>query len=83
MAKYVKHAAELWVKDGPSGKHVDVIHGEVHDAGGNVLFAGPADQCAAKRYRIPTSLVPTKWNAIAEEVVGADHVWQMVDVVSH
>lgn len=78
MAKFLKHAAELWSNDGPTGKHVEVVSGEIHDAGGNVLFVGTADECVAKRFRVPTELVPTKWNTIEDDVVGAEHTWQLV-----
>jgi hypothetical protein len=76
-AVHLTHAAELWTAEGATGRHVEVIRGEVRDHGGNVLFAGTAEECVAKSYRVPTRLVPTEWREVGE-VAGADHQWQMV-----
>ncbi len=78
------HAAEIWFADpasaGPTGDHAEVIRGEVRDAGGNVLYAGPAGQCTirAAKYIQPTTLVPTGWRRVEGEVSGATHTWQPV-----
>lgn len=81
-AVYLNHAAEIWSADptaaGPTGRFAEVLRGEVQDHGGNVLFAGTADECVAQRYQIPTRLVPTEWREVAGEVAGADHHWQLV-----
>jgi hypothetical protein len=72
------HAAELWTKEGPTGDHVEVIRGEVQDHGGNVLFAGTADECVAQKYRVPTRLVPTEWRKVDGEVGHAEYTWELV-----
>jgi len=77
-AIHLTHAAELYATDGPTGDHVEVLRGEVQDYGGNVLFAGTADECVAQKHRIPTRRVPTEWRKVAGEVAGADHTWQLV-----
>lgn len=75
---YLTHAAEIYALDGPTGEHAEVVRGEVRDHGGNVLFAGTADECVEQKFRIPTRLVPTEWNRVEGEVAGADHLWQLV-----
>ena len=81
-AIHLTHAAELHAVDGPTGRHVEVIRGELHDAGGNVLFAGTADECVEKveSFRLVTSLVPTEWQKVPEgtQVAGATHLWDCV-----
>ena len=87
MAVHVRHAAEVYGKEGPTGRFVEVLEGEVHDYGGNVLFAGGADECAERASRLvpPVRLVPTKTRdagedagEVAGEVAGADVTWQCV-----
>lgn len=75
----VKHAAEMWTAEGAIGNHVEVLAGEVRDYGGNMLFAGSADDCVyqAGLWELPTRLVPTEWREVGE-IVSADHTWQMV-----
>ena len=75
---YLTHAAELYATDGPTGEHVEVLRGQVEDYGGNVLFAGTADECVAKKFRVPTRRVPTEWRKVAGDVAGADYTWQLV-----
>lgn len=79
---HLTHAAELWTdgdNPGPTGRYVEVLAGEVRDYGGNLLFAGSADECVtAATGTTPTRLVPTKWLAVAADYVEADNVWQMV-----
>lgn len=77
---YLDHAAELWTNQGPTGDYVQVLEGELRDAGGNVLFAGEADECARRQYEFRRATkVPTKWMRRPEDViVGADHLWQCV-----
>ncbi len=77
-AIWLRHAAELWTANGPTGTFVDVTWGQVRDHGGNVLFDGPADECVAQRYRISVRLVPTLWVPVYGDVCGADHTWQLV-----
>lgn len=61
-AIHLAHAAEIFTAAGPTGNVAEVLRGEVRDYGGNVLFAGTADECVANRatWRIPTRLVPTE-----------------------
>jgi hypothetical protein len=79
---HVKHAAELWAVDGPTGEMVEVLAGEVCaagcGAGRGVLFRGTADECdaEAKTYRIPVTLNPTEWKRHPEEISGCDRLWQ-------
>lgn len=81
---HLAHAAEIYSADpsgpGPTGEFAEVIRGEVRDHGGNVLFAGSADECVrqAAAWRIPVRLVPTEWRRVELEVSGADHHWQLV-----
>jgi hypothetical protein len=82
-AIHLDHAAEIWSggnSPGPTGKFAHVLRGEVRDYGGNVLFAGTADQCVRQRKRgLPVRLVPTEWEKVDGDVAGADHGdWQMV-----
>ncbi len=91
-ANYLNHAAELWTTTGPTGDHVEVIRGEVQDYGGNVLFAGTADEClefdqpnTGRNVRPDrggklTRLIPTEWRRVTGEVAGAKHQWQLVTV---
>lgn len=79
-AIHLAHAAELYTTSGPTGRYVEVIRGEVRDYGGNVLFAGSADDCVrdSGEWKLPTRLVPTEWREVAGDVVGADNHWQLV-----
>lgn len=74
---WLTHAAEVCDADGPTGRYVEVVAGEVRDYGGNVLYAGTADACVRKRtrYRTPTRLVPTETRPVAGHVAGADVTW--------
>jgi len=72
---WLKHAAEVVNNEGPTGNFVEVLTGEVQDYGGNVLFAGSADECVAEKWRIPTRLVPKTTRKVNAEVAGADHLW--------
>lgn len=78
-AIWLDHSAELYSLTGPTGRHVRVLRGEVHDAGGNVLFAGSADDCQRQVWRVYTRLVPTQWERVEQVVAGADFAnWQCV-----
>lgn len=81
-ATYLKHAAEIWATSGshpgPTGRFAEVIRGEVQDRGGNVLFSGTADECAAKSFRVPVRLVPTEWRDAGDDVTSDGPEWQMV-----
>lgn len=77
---HLTHAAEIYTREGSTGRFAEVVRGEVRDHGGNILFAGTADECVANRgeWRIPVVLVATELRAVAGEVSGADHTWQLV-----
>lgn len=77
-ATRLTHAAEIYTPYGPTGRHAEVIRGEVQDHGGNVIFAGTADECVARTYRVPVRLVPTEWRKADGDVCGADHAWECV-----
>ena len=79
-AVFLDHCAEVWSLGGPTGRFARVLSGEVRDAGGNVLFAGSADDCVAfGRRSVPhLRLVPVTWEPVPEEVAGATHNWQCV-----
>lgn len=79
ITAYATHAAELCANDGPTGEFVEVLAGEIRDAGGNILFAGTADECIAYqeqfidnnyRMRCPTSVKKSK-----VEISGSDFLW--------
>lgn len=80
-AIYLTHACEIWVDGGdwrfskPTGRYVEVLAGEVRDFGGNTLFAGTADECAATKWRVSAVLVPTDWRPVAGTVAGCKHQW--------
>lgn len=79
-AIYLTHACEIWSDDtlGPTGKYAEVLAGEVRDFGGNTLFAGTADECAATSWRVSAVMVPTDWRPVAGTVAGCKHQWGMV-----
>lgn len=76
---YVTHAAQVVTKEGPTGRYVEVLVGEVQDYGGNVLFHGTADECVEAKFRVPTRLVPKAWRSAAVEIAGAEHTWAWVE----
>ena len=75
VAFHLKHATEICSKEGSTGRFAEVLTGEVQDYGGNVLFAGSADECVAKNWRIPTRLVPKQTQSVTGEVAGAAYTW--------
>lgn len=81
MANKLRHAAEIWNRDGePTGNFAEVMRGQVQDVGGNVLYEGSADECVWERqsFRVPTQLVPTAWVTFHGDVTEANHCWQLV-----
>lgn len=76
-ATYLDHAVELFSSTGPTGEFARVLRGEVQDAGGNVLFAGSADDCHAfsLTVRVPSRLVATSVGTPLRNVCGADVTW--------
>lgn len=80
-AVHYDHAAEIWTNNAPTGRFARVLKGQVRDYGGNVIFSGTADECAAYAEKNrPCRLVPTDWQDHGEEVAGADVTWQLVTV---
>lgn len=79
-AIHLTHACEIWSDDarGPTGKHAEVLAGEVRDFGGNTLFAGTADECVETKWRVSTVLTPTDWRPVAGIVAGCVHQWGWV-----
>lgn len=76
-ATYLDHAVEIHSSTGPTGEFARVLRGEVRDAGGNVLFAGTADECHAYSLTLctPTRLVPTSIDVPSRDVCGAAVTW--------
>ena len=76
-AIHLTHAIEVCVCDKgiTTSSFAEVLHGEVQDWGGNILFSGTPDECVTKKWLTPTKLVATHWRAVDGEVGGSDHQW--------
>ncbi len=87
-ALHVANAAEVFGNEGPTGRFVEVIEGEIHDAGGNVLYSGTAGECREKLssfvdgVRKSLSLVPTKVVHHKKEIGGSDCLWDCFLILS-
>ena len=82
---HVPHAAETCETDGPTGDWVEVVAGEIRDAGGNVLFAGTADECVTHQAGYVSGIYTERWPTKTVPLPGGtvecdcDHLWEMAD----